>query len=376
VIKADEKRTFVMSKAGVIGGVCTTHAPQLWTLPDSEDPNVVKRVKELLGGVGDKLKAMKPDICIVIANDHAHQFLLHCTASFTMHIGGIAEGSFAGRDYQYPVASQASLDLLRYAQRNNVDPAFTSNAKIDYAFGIPLDFTGIDSIPILPIFVNAYVPPQPSIERCFAFGRILGDGIKALGLRAVVVCSGGLSHYPGTERYMDPGPDEEFDRHFMSMMERGELRYLLALDEKKLDETGNIELRCWGVAAGMIGERAPDVTNFEPTWHHNYGTVAWTTEPEEESFEPHYPSIHPDRVVLSETLHNLAGDKAERNKYLANPVAYAASIAGLRDEERKALVALDQREMIALGMHPFVPHTFRRVLERAGILEAAAPPKK
>jgi 2,3-dihydroxyphenylpropionate 1,2-dioxygenase len=368
-------RTFVMSKAGVIGGVCTTHAPQLWTLPDSEDPNVVKRVKELLGGVGDKLKAMKPDICIVIANDHAHQFLLHCTASFTMHIGGIAEGSFAGRDYKYPVASQASLDLLRYAQRNNIDPAFTSNAKIDYAFGIPLDFTGIDNIPILPIFVNAYVPPQPSIERCFAFGRILGDGIKALGLRAVVVCSGGLSHYPGTERYMDPGPDEEFDRHFMRMMERGELRYLLALDEKKLDETGNIELRCWGVAAGMIGERAPDITNFEPTWHHNYGTVAWTTEPEEDSFEPHYPSIHPERVVLSETLHNLAGDKVEREKYLADPAAYAASIDGLSDEERKALVALDQSEMIALGMHPFVPHSFRRVLERAGVLEAAAPPK-
>jgi 2,3-dihydroxyphenylpropionate 1,2-dioxygenase len=368
-------RTFVMSKAGVIGGVCTTHAPQLWTLPDSEDPNVVKRVKELLGGVGDKLKAMKPDICIVIANDHAHQFLLHCTASFTMHIGGIAEGSFAGRDYKYPVASQVSLDLLRYAQRNNVDPAFTSNAKIDYAFGIPLDFTGIDNIPILPIFVNAYVPPQPSIERCFAFGRILGDGIKALGLRAVVVCSGGLSHYPGTERYMDPGPDEEFDRHFMRMMERGELRYLLALDEKKLDETGNIELRCWGVAAGMIGERAPDITNFEPTWHHNYGTVAWTTEPEEDSFEPHYPSIHPERVVLSETLHNLAGDKVEREKYLADPAAYAASIDGLSDEERKALVALDQSEMIALGMHPFVPHSFRRVLERAGVLEAAAPPK-
>jgi len=364
-----------MSKAGVIGGVCTTHAPQLWTLPDSEDPNVVKRVKELLGGVGDKLKAMKPDICIVIANDHAHQFLLHCTASFTMHIGGIAEGSFAGRDYKYPVASQVSLDLLRYAQRNNVDPAFTSNAKIDYAFGIPLDFTGIDNIPILPIFVNAYVPPQPSIERCFAFGRILGDGIKALGLRAVVVCSGGLSHYPGTERYMDPGPDEEFDRHFMRMMERGELRYLLALDEKKLDETGNIELRCWGVAAGMIGERAPDITNFEPTWHHNYGTVAWTTEPEEDSFEPHYPSIHPERVVLSETLHNLAGDKVEREKYLADPAAYAASIDGLSDEERKALVALDQSEMIALGMHPFVPHSFRRVLERAGVLEATAPPK-
>ena len=365
-----------MNTVGVIGGVCTTHAPQLWTLPESEDPNVVKRVKTLLGDVGGKLKALKPDICIVIANDHAHQFLLHCTASFTMHIGALAEGSFAGRDYAYPVASKASLDLLRYAQRNNVDPAFTSNAKIDYAFGIPLDFTGIETIPILPIFVNAYLPPQPSIERCFSFGRILGDGIKALGLRAVVVCSGGLSHYPGTERYMDPGPDEEFDRHFMSMMERGELRYLLALDEKKLDETGNIELRCWGVAAGMIGERAPDITNFEPTWHHNYGTIAWTTEPETDHFQPHYPSINPKRVVLSEVLHKLSIDEPERKKYLSNPSTYAATFQDLSEEEREALITLDQSKMIGLGIHPFVSHSFRRVLERAGILQAASPPKK
>ena len=58
-----------MNTVGVIGGVCTTHAPQLWTLPESEDPKVVKRVKTLLGDVGGKLKALKPDICIVIANN-------------------------------------------------------------------------------------------------------------------------------------------------------------------------------------------------------------------------------------------------------------------------------------------------------------------
>ena len=31
----------------------------------------------------------------------------------------------------------------------------------------------------LPVFVNAYVPPQPSIERCHAFGRALADGVAA-----------------------------------------------------------------------------------------------------------------------------------------------------------------------------------------------------
>lgn len=359
---------------GVIGGVCTAHAPQLWTRPDSEDPAVIERMHVLLQGIGKKLKALKPDVCIVIANDHAQQFLLHCTASFTMHIGAVAEGSFAGRDYSYPVASEAALDLLRYTQRQGFDPGFTSTAKLDYAFGIPLDFTGMD-MPIIPIFVNAYVPPQPSMERCYAFGRALADGVKALGLRAVIVCSGGLSHYPGTMRYVEPGPDTAFDEYFMGRMAAGETRYLLALNERKLDETGNIELRCWGVATGMIGERAPDQTNFEPTWHHNYGTAAWTREAADEPFEPHYPHIHPDRVVLSETLHRLAGDSGERERYLADPKAYAASIDGLAPEEQDALVKLDQKQMIDLGMHPFVPHAFRRVLERAGILEAPAPKK-
>ena len=363
-----------MAKSGVLGGVCTAHAPQLWTRPDSEDPAVIARMETLLGDIGAKLRALEPEICIVIANDHAQQFLLHCTASFTMHIGAVAEGAFAGRNYSYPVASEAALDLLRYVQRQNFDPGFTSTATLDYAFGIPLDFTGMD-LPIVPIFVNAYVPPQPSMERCYAFGRALADGVKALGLRAIVVCSGGLSHYPGTLRYAEPGPDTAFDEYFMERMAAGETRYLLALNERKLDETGNIELRCWGVATGMIGERKPDLTNFEPTWHHNYGTAAWTTEAVDEPFEPHYPHIHPDRVILSQTLHKLAQDEQERERYLADPTAYAASIDGLSPEERDALVKLDQEQMINLGMHPFVPHAFRRVLERAGILEAPAPKK-
>ena len=240
-----------MADFGVIGGVCTAHAPQLWTLPESEDPAVVGRLKALLGSVGDKLKAMSPDICVVIANDHAKQFLLHCTTSFVIHIGKSADGSFAGRDYSYPVAGDTALALIRHAQRNNFDPGFTSNAEIDYAFGIPLDFTGIESVPVVPVFVNAYVPPQPSMERCFAFGRVLGDGIAALGLRAVVVCSGGLSHFPGTERYKDPGPDTAFDRHFMAMMERGELRYLLAL--------GRPQARCDRQhRAALLGRRRRD----------------------------------------------------------------------------------------------------------------------
>ncbi|MEK9685325.1 MAG: hypothetical protein VW226_12315 [Rhodospirillaceae bacterium] len=357
-----------MKEIGILGGICTTHAPQLWTVPDTEDPEVVSRVKEMVGKIGERLKGLKPDICIVIANDHANQFLLHCTGAFTVHIGNRASGSFAGRDYSYQVAGETALELIKYAQEHGYDPAFTSTAKLDYAFGIPLDFAKID-IPIIPIFVNAYIPPQPSMERCFAFGKTLRRGIERLGLSAIVVCSGGLSHFPGTERYRDPGPCTDFDEHLMDTLAEGNTRFLLTLDDKKLDDTGNIELRCWGVAFGLIDGGRPDTTGFEPTWHHNYGTVAWTQGSLKEAFEPHYPPIRPDRVLLSETLHNLTLIETERTQYITDPRKYTLSISGLTPEEAEALINLDQSKMISLGVHPFVSHAFRRVLERAGVLK-------
>ena len=48
------------------------------------------------------------------------------------------------------------------------------------------------------------------------------------------------------------------------------LKSLIGFDETELDDTGNIELRCWACAAGALGERRPDVVSMDPSWHHNY----------------------------------------------------------------------------------------------------------
>src|SRR5207302_1374829 len=84
-------------------------------------------------------------------------------------------------------------------------------AGLGTAFTIPLEFCGYKrEQQFLPIFVNAYVPPQPTPERCFAFGQALAHAIEREGRRAVVLASGGLSHYPGTPQY--PHPDIDTDR--------------------------------------------------------------------------------------------------------------------------------------------------------------------
>ena len=81
--------------------------------------------------------------------------------------GNFAKGSFAGRDFEFDIASDMSTALVRYLYDENFDISFTSIAELDYAFGIPLAFLGIGG-PIIPLYVNAYVPPQPRMERCYA----------------------------------------------------------------------------------------------------------------------------------------------------------------------------------------------------------------
>jgi 2,3-dihydroxyphenylpropionate 1,2-dioxygenase len=335
---------------GVLGGALVPHAPQFFSLPETEDKATVERVRLAMGEVGASLAALKPDLWIVIANDHANQFLLHCTPPFCFHLGAEVAGSFVGRDFRFRIDADAAMRLMLHMQKEGFDPAFTNNAGIDYAFGIPLTFLGVDA-PILPLYVNSYIPPQPPMLRCHAFGAALARGIDAAGLRAVVIASGGMSHFPGTNRYSEPEVD--FDRKLFEILKTGNLRHLVALEERFLDDMGNVELRSWAIAAGMLGERKPDVSAFEPSWHHTYALLAFHGAPAQRGDPLHYPPIHAERVRLTATLYGLANDAAERARFLNDPRDYAQA-AKLAPDEERALAALDQTQILALGIHPLV----------------------
>jgi 2,3-dihydroxyphenylpropionate 1,2-dioxygenase len=345
--------------SGVLGGALVPHAPQFFALPDTEDKATVERVRLAMGKVGERLKALKPDLWIVVANDHANQFLLHCTPPFCFHLGAEAKGSFVGREFRFRIASEAAMRLMRHMQDEGFDPAFTNTAGIDYAFGIPLTFLGVDG-PVVPLYVNSYVPPQPPMLRCFAFGEALARGVAAAGLSAVVVSSGGMSHFPGTDRY--GAPEVGFDRELFEVLKTGNLRRLLSLEERHLDDMGNVELRSWAIAAGMLGERKPDASAFEPSWHHTYAMLAFSDAAQERTEPLHYPPIHAERLPLTTALYRLANDGDERTRFLRDPAGYAKS-ASLAPDEERALAALDQTGMLALGIHPLVFFLARMQIE-------------
>ena len=324
--------------SSVIGGAMLPHAPQFFTMPQTEDRGTVERVKR--GGGRDRRQAAgdAPDLWVIFANDHAEQFFHTAAPPFTIHVGDKANGEFAGRQFHWRVPGEIGFAIVRQMYGQGFDPAFTSVAKIDYAIGIPLTHLGVED-PVLPIYVNAYLPPQPTMERCYAFGQAMARIVSAMGLRTAVLASGGMSHYPGTERYAEP--DLAWDQKALDRIAAGNLKSLIGYDAAELDAAGNVELRCWACAAGQLGESKPDIVAMEPSWHHNYASLGWFGPPRTAP-EPHYPSIKPELVELTVALQGLAHDEASRAAFVADAAGYADRFR-LTPAQREALIALDTR---------------------------------
>jgi 2,3-dihydroxyphenylpropionate 1,2-dioxygenase len=344
----------------VIGGAMLPHAPQFFTMPDTEDKALITRVRAVAADLGKRLRELKPDLWIIFSNDHAEQFFHTAAPPFTVHVGGEATGEFAGRKFRWTIPSEIGFELVRQLYRQNFDPAFTSTAKIDYAIGIPLthlDHTG----PVLPIYVNAYLPPQPTMERCYQFGQAVARTVTTLGLKTVILASGGMSHFPGTDRY--GRPELAFDQRLLEKLAAGNLKSLIGFDEAELDDTGNIELRCWACAAGALGERKPDVVSLDPSWHHNYASLGFIGSATEQPQAAHYPAIKPELVELTAALHSLAHDPALRAQYLADADAFADRF-NLPVDQREALIKLDTPAIVKMGAHPLVPFLAQLQIER------------
>jgi 2,3-dihydroxyphenylpropionate 1,2-dioxygenase len=347
--------------SSAIGGAMLPHAPQFFSIPETEDSATIARVKEVAHEIGSRLKALKPDLWIIFAEDHAEQFFHNVAPAFTVHVGGSASGSFAGRPFHWRVPGETGFEIVRKLYRQDFDPAFTSAAKIDYAIGIPLTHLGVED-PVLPISVYACPPPQPTMERRYTFGEAMAHIVTGLGLRTVALVSGGMSHFPGTERYAEP--DLAWDETALARLTASHLKSLIGYDEDELDRAGNLELRCWAAAAGMLGERKPDIVSMDPSWHHNYASLGWWGGPPAPAELP-YPSDQAgtgraDRRAARDCPRGGASPGISRRpRGLCRTLpADPGSARCARRPRHKAIVAI--------GTHPLLSFLARMQVDRSG----------
>lgn len=336
-------------RKGIVGAAIVPHAPQFLTLPDSEDHAQVARCKAAMQKVGDGLRRLEPDLVIVISNCHGEEMIIDSVPPFAIHRGDRAPGTGLHAGW-WKVDGDAGHDLVCNLYDEGFDPAFTLDFELGTAFTIGYEFCGFTrEQAFLPVFVNSYVPPQPRPERCFAFGRAIARSVERMGRRAVMIASGGLSHYPATPMY--PTPDLETDRQIFQHISEGNLLHLMSFDEKRLDETGNVECRSLQILAGAIGDRKPDSAVLEPSWHHIYAVVGWTSPEEPKRYAPYYPGFTARHARLARAIHSIAMDAGACAAYLRDRKVFGAAF-DLSAEEAAALAALDEdvlRERYAIN---------------------------
>ncbi len=236
----------------LVGAFAVAHTPQLLIRPETEDRALVLRVHAAMARVKERLEALRPDAIAVIAGDHVEAFFLDAVPALAVYVGRDCAGTFGPYRYRFDIHEELARAVVEQGIERGFDLLYTQDAKLD---------------------VNVYLPPQPTPARCHAWGQALGEILRARPERVALIASGGMSHFPGTDRYASP--EFEYDRGLLEALADGRGRELGRLTGEELDKRGNIELRTWITLLGAVGDVRAEVYCYEPSWHHGNAVVEW-----------------------------------------------------------------------------------------------------
>jgi 2,3-dihydroxyphenylpropionate 1,2-dioxygenase len=357
----------------IVSAGASVHAPQFFTRPPTEVAEQLDAGLAAMRELGcQMLDEPKPDVLIVIGSDHLETFFLSAVPTFAIIAGETIKAAFAGRSYEVPCHPMAE-GLLQHLVGAGFDMVYSQDAELGHAFAAMFEWVrGPRDIPVVPIFVNSYLPPLPTARRCQALGKAIADYIGTQPERVAIVASGGMSHYPGTWKYPEPAYD--FDHWAIQHLERGDIETLLSLTNRQLDEVGNTELLSWLVMFGAIGARRGELLTYQPTWHHGQAVLRFLPEPPAkpagEPIPPYqftgqtnefYEHPSPATYNLNRLLYDLRHDQELRTRFIANPVAVGeerhltprelAVIDTLLDEDIDLLRNLKPHPIVKEGAH-------------------------
>jgi hypothetical protein len=150
---------------------------------------------------------------------------------------------------EYPVDSKLALHLIGWLMENGFDPASSKSMRKGEGEGHGMAYVHrrlmdpANPIPIVPVFLNTYFPPnQPRPRRCYALGEAIRKAVETYAddARIGIIASGGLSHFL---------VDEDFDRAILKACADKDAVFLQNLPRNKL-HSGSSEILNWVGVAG------------------------------------------------------------------------------------------------------------------------------
>lgn len=272
--------------ARVIGGIGSSHAPTIGVAHDKgwhDQPNW----KPLFDGYGPArrwLDGQRPDLFIIVYNDHANRFFFDAWPTLALGVGALhpqADEGWGKRPLaDVPGDPAFAWHLARSLVEDEFDPTICQDMALDHGVlsFLPL-LTDTDwKVPVIPLAVNVIQHPIPTARRLFRLGGAIRRAVESYpeDRRVVVMGTGGLSHQLHGDQYGVMHPD--WDNRFMDLLETDPER-LTGIPIREWMERGGtegVEMILWLAMRAALGGTVRRVQrNYcVPTGTTGYGVLA------------------------------------------------------------------------------------------------------
>jgi len=374
--------------ARIIGAIASSHTPTIGFAFDGKknDDPIWKPIFDAYVPIREWLAAKKPDVMLVIYNDHITSFFFDHYSAFCL---GVAESydvadEGGGKRALPPLQGHAALSrhIGTSLMADEFDMSFFQDRALDHGCFSPLSILlpHQDGWPnkVIPLQVGVLQFPIPTALRCYKLGQALRRAIATYpeDLAVVIVATGGLSHQVHGERC--GFNNTAWDERFLELIEKDPIA-LTQITHAQYAELGGMEsseIIMWLIMRGALSARVRKI-------HQSYYLPSMTaiatavyeddadppTEPElaeqrarigrqldgVEKLEGTYP-FDLERSVghyrINRSLHDLVHPE-HRARFLADPEgAFAA--ADLSEVERDLIRRRDWRGLMHYGAIFFV----------------------
>lgn len=260
--------------AKIIGGVATSHVPAIGAALDNGKAGDDYWRPVFAGYEHCKqwIAEQKPDVLIVVYNDHASAFSLELIPTFAIGCASefaIADEGWGPRPVPKVVGHpELAWHIAQSCILDELDLTIVNKMDVDHGLTVPLSlmFGQPEAWPctVIPVAVNVVQYPPPTGHRCFKLGEAIKRAVESFDqdLKVVIAGTGGMSHQL-------QGPragliNSDFDTRFLDDLTRDPQGLANKPHIEYLREAGSegIELVMWLVMRGALSANAREVYRF------------------------------------------------------------------------------------------------------------------
>lgn len=271
--------------AAIVGAFGLPHNPHFPSWSADGHP-LGPEIDSYYGEVAERLAAVAPEALIFITSDHYNMFF----ETVPLFAIGVAETAAGPSDYpeiprrELPIEADLARYLDEYLVAREFDLAMLQELEFDHTVIAPLGFVWPgEPIPVVPLFVSAFLRPIASARRCHALGRTIREALAAREegpQRIAVIASGSFSVEIGGPRLFPDAhvgvPAPQWTDRVVELLRAGDFETLVAeATDEQLKEAGNAagEILDWITMLGMIDPAPPETIRTQPQFGHSY--AAW-----------------------------------------------------------------------------------------------------